>query len=318
MNIRNVSELLESAKASGNRWTLSIASPHEDSVLGAVAEACRLGFARAMLFGDREQTAAAARKAGVDLAGEHFTFVETADEGTTAREAVHCAFSGQADVLVKGLISTSLLMRTVLHQDTGKREDRFLSHIGVFTGPVSGRLVILTDAGINIAPNVQRKFQIVKNAVAVAHMLGIAKPKVAMLAAVETLNYPAMPATLEAALVARIAASALPDAVVEGPFALDNVVSSSAADKKKVGGAVAGHADILVGPDIESANILYKALQTFCQVTFASVVVGASKPIATPSRVDSLETKLMSIALACLLSGEPCKTSSSSTAAPPR
>ena len=152
-----------------------------------------------------------------------------------------------------------------------------------------------------------------QNAVDVAHALGIAEPKVAMLAAVESLNYPAMPATLDAALVARIAASgAIPNAIVEGPFALDNVVSPTAADKKKLGGRVAGCADILCGPEIETANVLYKALQTFCGVTFASVVVGASKPIAVPSRVDSMQTKLMSIALACLLSGKPCTTSSSS------
>lgn len=306
MKMPHVNDILDVVKAGGRRWTLSVVVPHEDSVLGAVAEACRQGFARAVLFGNRSQTAQAAGKAGISLTDQHFTFVETSDDADATRAAVHCALTGQADVLVKGLVPTNLMIRAVLNQDRGQRGSRFLSHIGVFNDPVSGRLMLLTDAGINIAPNVQRKFQIVKNAVHVAHALGIQEPKVAMLAAVETLNYPAMPATLEAALVARIAANGgIPHAVVEGPFALDNVVSPTAAGKKKLGGQVAGCADILVGPEIETANVLYKALQTFCGVTFASVVVGASKPIAVPSRVDSMQTKLMSIALACLLSGCP-------------
>ena len=306
MKVQHVTDILAAVKASGNRWTLSVAAPHEDSILGAVSEACQQGFARAVLFGHRDQIELTARKAGITLPEDLFSFVETTDDSNTARESTHFALTGKADVLVKGLISTSLLMRTVLHQDPGPRGSKFMSHIGVFDDPVSGRLMLLTDAGINIAPNVQRKFQIVQHAVNVAHVLGIAEPKVAMLAAVETLNYPAMPATLDAALVARIAASgAIPNAIVEGPFALDNVVSPTSADKKKVGGRVAGCADILCGPDIETSNALYKALQTFCRVTFASVVVGASKPVAVPSRVDTTQTKLMSIALACLLSGRP-------------
>ncbi|MEI8242670.1 MAG: phosphate acyltransferase [bacterium] len=315
MKIRQVTDLLDAARDAKCRWTLSVAAPHEESVLQAVAEACRQGFARAVLFGSRSQIDQAARDAGVILPADLITIVETGDDTAMARESTRCVLTGGADVLVKGLLSTSLLMRTVLQQDPGPRGSKFMSHVGVFNDPVSGRLMLLTDAGINIAPNVQRKFQIVQHAVRVAHALGIAEPKVAMLAAVEKLNYPAMPATLDAALVARIAASgAIPNAIVEGPFALDNVVSPASAGKKNVAGRVAGCADILCGPDIETSNALYKALQTFCGVTFASVVVGASRPVAVPSRVDSMQTKLMSIALACLLSGKP----SAETAGPRR
>jgi phosphate butyryltransferase len=174
--------------------------------------------------------------------------------------------------------------------------------VAVFNDPVSGRLLLLTDAGVNISPNIYRKIRIVKNAVQVARSLGIETPRVALLAAIDTLNYPAMQATLDAALVSKMARDGMvEDAFVEGPFALDNAVSPDAAKKKGIGGEVAGRADILVAQEIETANVLYKSLQFFSNVTFASVVVGASSPIAVPSRVDSPSTKLMSVALTCLL-----------------
>lgn len=312
MSNRRVQDILDEAKASGATWTLSVAAPHDESVLGSVTQACAMGFTRAVLFGNPELIERAAAQSGTRLEADRFTIVETKDDAATVQESARCVHEGRADVLVKGIVPTSLLMRAVLNHEIGLRSNRFLSHVGVFNDPANGRLMLLTDAGINIAPNVHRKVQIVRNAVAVARALGIVEPRVAMLAAVETLNYPAMPATLEAALVARIAASGvIPDAVVEGPFALDNAISQMSADKKKLAGRVAGCADILVGPEIETANALYKAFQVYCGVTFASVVVGASKPIAVPSRADSPASKLMSIALACLLSGAPCSKSSS-------
>jgi phosphate butyryltransferase len=270
--------------------------------LAAVTRARDLGLAEATFFGDPRLAGEAARRIGADIEGG-CRFVPTRGEADTVAQSAACVHEGRADVLVKGLVPTSGLIRAVLHHELGLRSHRLLSHVGVFNDPVSGRLLLITDAGINIAPNVDRKVRIVRNAVAVARVLGIAEPRVAMLAAVDALNYPAMQATLDAALVARIAASgAIPGAIVEGPFALDNAVSPAAAQRKNRGGRVAGRADILCGPEIETANVLYKALQIFCGATFASVVVGASRPIAVPSRADSADTKLMSIALACLLS----------------
>jgi phosphate butyryltransferase len=303
--IQKVSDILDAAAASGRTWRLSVAGAHEESVLTAVSRACEMGFAAATLFGDPAAIRRTADKAGVAL-GAAFTIVETKDDRETVAKSAEHVRGGHADVLVKGLVQTSSLIRAVLQHELGLRSTRLLSHIGVFNDPVSRRLMLITDAGINIAPNVHRKVQIVRNAVAVARVLGVEEPRVAMLAAVDTLNYPAMQATLDAALVSRIAASGvIPDAVVEGPFALDNAVSPPAAEKKTRKGKVAGCADILCCPEIETANVLYKALQIFCGVTFASVVVGASIPIAVPSRVDSADTKLMSVALACLLSQRP-------------
>ena len=311
MIIQSVSDILAAARTSGRRWTLSVAAPHEESVLAAVARACELGFAEAVLFGHREKIEETAGKIGLNL-GERITLAETKDDRETVEKSAACVHEGRADVLVKGLIPTASLIRAVLQRELGLRSDRLLSHVGVFEDPVSRRLMLLTDAGINIAPNVYRKVRIVKNAVAVARALGVVKPRVAMLAAVDTLNHPSMPATLDAPLVAKMAADGvIPAAFVEGPFALDNAVSQAAAEKKTRKGEVAGRADILCAPEIETANVLYKALQIFCGVTFASVVVGAGKPLAVPSRADSADTKLMSIALACLLSGGLCSGSSS-------
>lgn len=309
MKIRRVSDILEAARTSGRRWTLSVAGAEEDSILCAAAGARDRGFAHALLVGDPDRIAKSAARAGVALA-EDVTIVAARGEKETVERSAELVHEGRADVLVKGLVSTGIFLKAALHHELGLRSDRLLSHVGVFEDPVSGRLTLLTDAGVNIAPNVYRKVRIVRNAVAVARALGIERPRVALLAAIEKVNYPAMPATLDAVLVARIAASgAIPDAVVEGPFGLDNAVSSEAAEMKHVTGAVAGGADILVGPEIETANALYKALQIYCRVTFASVVVGARRPIAVPSRADSVETKLMSIALACLLSVESCTES---------
>jgi len=311
MKIHRVEELLDTACSAGGRWRLSVAAPYDSAIFSAVAQACKMGFAQAVLFGRRDLIERTAQEIGVNLDDPLYTLVETATDDATTHEAARFIHQGHADVLVKGLTPTGLLMRAVLSYESGFRSNRLLSHVGVFNEPTSGRLMLLTDAGVNIAPNVHRKVQIVRNAVIVAQALGIAHPRVAMLAATETLNYPAMPATLDAALVSRIASSgAIPHASVEGPFALDNAVSTASADKKHIKGDVAGRADILCGPEIETANVLYKALQTYCGVTFASVVVGASKPIAVPSRVDSTQSKLMSLSLACLLSGAPCTASS--------
>ncbi|MFW6151904.1 MAG: phosphate acyltransferase, partial [Verrucomicrobiota bacterium] len=227
---------------------------------------------------------------------------ECESEVSAAQAAAAYTRKGKADVLVKGCIPTSTLIRAVLSRERGIRADRLLSHVAVFNDPVSGRLMFLTDAGVNIAPNIYRKVRIVKNAVAVAKRLGCERPKVALLAAVDKLNYPAMPATLDAALVTKMAGSGMvSEADVEGPFALDNAMSKESADKKNKRGVVAGLADVLVAPEIETANVLYKALQFFSQATFASAVVGASSPIAVPSRVDSMTTKMMSIMLSCFL-----------------
>jgi phosphate butyryltransferase len=303
MEIRSVGDILQAACAGGREWTLSVNAPHDEAIMKAVTGACAHGFARALLFGDPPLIQKTAADAGLELT-DRATIVSRPDPKEAIDESVEATHDGRAQILVKGLVPTSSVIRALLHKELGFRSGRFLSHVAVFDAPVYDRLMLLTDAGINITPNVQRKVQIVKNAVRVALALGMKRPKVAMLAAIDTLRYPAMQATLDAALVSRIARSGVvPEAVVDGPFALDNAVSIEAAKLKERAGEVAGRADILVAPEIETGNVLYKSLQTFCGTTYASVVVGADNPVAVPSRVDSPESMLASIALACVLSG---------------
>ncbi len=300
--IQNISDIIETVAASGRTWRLSVAAPYEPSIIEAVVAARDKGFAEAIFFGDRARIQRVADKVGARL-GSEITIIEAVDDKQAMRASVDAVKEGRADVLSKGLVGTSSLLRAVLkREEGGLRSGKLFSHVAVFAAPVYNRLMILTDAGVNITPNVHRKVQIVQNAIAVAKTLGMKKPRVAMLAAVDALNYPAMKATLDAALVSRIAASVMPDAFVDGPFALDNAVSPHAVETKGTKGEVAGRADILCAPEIETANVLYKALESFGGVTFAGVVVGIGTPIAVPSRADSPDTKLGCIALACLLS----------------
>ena len=300
-DVLSINRLVRTAAASGARIRLSIAGPHDVSTLKAACRARDLGFAESFLFGRPEQIDALFEKLGEDR-GKGVHVIPVQGESDAVRQAARHAHGGDSDVLVKGQVPTGLLLRAVLNNEFGLRTHRLLSHVALFDDPTSGRPMLLTDAGVNIAPNVHRKVQIVRNAVAVALALGWDCPRVAMLAAIDTLNYPAMQATLDAALVSRIAASgAVPSAIVDGPFALDNAVSPESAAKKHRQGPVAGRADILCAPEIETANVLYKSLQTFGRVVFASVVVGGKTPVVVPSRSDSAETKLTSIALACVI-----------------
>jgi phosphate butyryltransferase len=300
--IRTVQNIVETAQSNRTTRTLSIAASYEPSDLEAVAAASRLDIAGALLFGDESRIMRIAEDNELDL-GTGITIIDMPDDTQALHASIDAVKEKKADVVGKGLIPTSTVIRAVLEREGHSlREGKLLSHVAAFDAPVYNRLMLLTDAGVNITPNMHRKIQIVSNAITVAQALGISHPKVALLAAVDKLNYPAMRATLDAALIAayfRDSGSA--DAFVEGPFALDNAVSLAAAATKGKAGDVAGCADILVAPEIETANVLYKALQTFCRVTFAGVVVGIGPPVVVPSRADSPASKLASIALACLL-----------------
>ncbi len=300
--IRNLSELLERVENDGRVWTCSVVLPHEKSVVEAVMRGCAVGFVRPVLFGNGRRVRGVLRGMGGRLPSE-VELVECNGEGEAVERAVEMVHSGDADVLVKGLVQTGTLLREVITRRFGMSSGKFLSHVTVFDAPRYDRLMLLTDAGLNVSPNVRRKVQIVRNAVEVARALGMRSVRVAMLAAVDVVRYGTMQATVDAALVSRIAEEEMPDVRVDGPFALDIALSPEAARLKGKRGRVAGRADVLCAPDIEAANILYKALQTFCGATLASVVVGAAFPVVVPSRADSADSKYASLALACHLAG---------------
>jgi phosphate butyryltransferase len=206
--------------------------------------------------------------------------------------------------LVKGMMQTADLLRAALDKESGLSRGRILSHVGVFLVPGSKRyaerFLLITDAALAIAPSLAQKAEIIQNAIDFARALGIETPVAAVLCAIETVN-PAMPATVDAACLSKMSERGqITGGKVEGPLALDNAVSEEAARHKKISSELAGRADILVAPDIEAANILYKSLVFFASAMEAGIVVGAKVPIVVTSRSDTAENKLYSIALGAL------------------
>ncbi len=280
---------------------VAIARSAEGHVLRAALEAFERRVAEPIMIGDMAETQRIADEQGLDISP--FESIDTPNDESAVNEAVRLFREGKAQFIMKGLVSTATLLKAVLNKETGvPNPSRILSHVSVFISPVDGRIMIMTDPGVNIAPSLQRKVDILKNALDVARKIGIQKPKVAVLAATEKINYPAMPATLDGDILTKMSAQGeFGDAEVLGPLSLDLAVSREVAARKKFESPVAGCADILLTPNIEAGNILYKALTTLSGCTMAAVVVGSQVPIVVPSRGDSDDSKFHSIALASLL-----------------
>ncbi|MCK5820867.1 MAG: phosphate butyryltransferase, partial [Bacteroidales bacterium] len=239
-----------------------------------------------------------AQKDGLELQG--IEIIHEANQIKAVEQAVRLVHEGGAQILMKGASSTSILLKAVLNKEWGLRKGSLLSHLSVFELSRYHKLLGITDVAINIAPGVNEKMEIIKNAVGFMQSIGISKPKVALIAAVEKV-YNSMPATIEAAeIVRRYQADELVNCLVDGPFALDIAISSESALHKGVQSPVAGDADLLLMPQIESGNILYKSLSLFSDSKIAAVVLGASAPIVLTSRADSEESKLNSIMLAAV------------------
>jgi phosphate butyryltransferase len=290
-------QILEQAKKAGPARFV-VAQAADGTILEALAEARAAGFAAPVLVGRREEIEAAARERAVNING--WQVVESPTPAEAAVEAVRCVARGDGDILVKGLLQSADLLRAVLSKANGLTMGRTLSHVGVFRFAESDRFYFVTDAALSIAPDYQQKIDIVQNAVDLAHKLGIVQPIVAILCAIETVN-PEMPATVDAASLSKMAErGAIKGARVEGPLALDNAVSVEAARHKGITSDLAGRADILVAPNIEAANILYKALIFFAKAEEAGIVMGARAPFVLASRSDSVRNKLYSMALGAL------------------
>ena len=276
-----------------------IAGAAGDVALESARQATAHGLIRPLLVGERAGIERSAEAIGWDLSG--LEIISAEGEADTARKAVALARSGRAQALMKGQIHTDHLMRAVVNRDEGLRTERRLSHLFYMT--IGGRpgALSITDAAVNVAPSPDQRLDILCNAVALHRLaLGQERPRVAVLSATET-PIPAMPSSQEAAEIAeRAAAGAVPDAEVEGPLSLDLAVSPQAAAVKGLEGKVAGRADILLVPNIETGNALFKAMVYFMSATAAGIVLGARVPIVLTSRADPPEARLAGIALAFL------------------
>ncbi|MGA7984654.1 MAG: bifunctional enoyl-CoA hydratase/phosphate acetyltransferase [Burkholderiales bacterium] len=278
---------------------MAVAHPCDAESLGGVMTALGANLIVPILVGPAAKIRAVAEEQGFDL-GE-IEIVDASHSHAAAAQAVALVRAGRAEALMKGSLHTDELMEEVLAAGTGLRTERRISHVFLADVPTYPRPLMITDAAINIDPSLTEKVDIVQNAIDLAHVLGIADPKVAILAAIETVN-PAMRATTDAAALCKMAERGqITGGVIDGPLAFDNAVSLVAAKTKGILSAVAGRADILVVPDLESGNMLAKQLEYFAGALLAGLVVGASVPIVLTSRADSAESRAASCAIAVLM-----------------
>jgi len=269
-----------------------------DSLLGPIEAATRK-LIEPVLVGPEHRIRAVAEAEGVDLSP--YRIVSTEHSHAAAQQAVAMVRAGEVESLMKGSLHTDEIMGAVVASATGLRTDRRVSHVFVMDVPAYPRLLLVTDAAINIAPTAKEKVDIVQNAIDLAQVLGIDQPKVAILAAVETVN-PTMQATVDAAMLCKMAdRGQITGGILDGPLAFDNAVSEEAAKTKKIVSPVAGRADILLLPDLEAGNMVAKQLQYLAGADGAGIVLGARVPIVLTSRADSVRTRLASTAVMALV-----------------
>ena len=284
----------------GRPMTLALACPYGDDAIGAIIGAKREGIVRAILIGDEGRIRTVAEQDGYDLSG--IDIIDEKSDEKAVEKSVRMVSSGEADLLMKGLVKTSSLLKAVLDKEWGLRTGSLLSHLFLFEIPNLERRVIgISDGGMNTYPDLNAKAKIIENAVACYHKIGIPQPKIAALAAVEAVN-PEMQATLDAAALAKMnERGQIKGCIVDGPLALDNAISEESAKIKGINSPVAGNADMLLVPDIESGNFIGKVLLYMTGGKGAGVILGARKPIVLTSRFDSMQTKLLSIALGAVV-----------------
>ena len=296
--IKNLTELVERARELGPA-RIAVVEAHDPDVLESLAQAEPMGLVQPILVGTPAKIEAAAKKAGYSLRRE--ALVQTSGEDASIRLAIDLVREGKADLLMKGKVTTANLVRGILDKEHGLRTGSQLSQVIVFQVPHIPRLMIMTDGAINIAPTLAQKADITRNAISVAHAIGNAEPKIVLLAALEFVN-PEMPATIDAAALALMnRRGQITGAYLEGPLAMDVPLSRFAADRKNIQSPVVEATDILIAPDIEAANILYRAILYFAKGESGGIVVGARVPLVLLSRAETPETKIHSIALALLV-----------------
>jgi phosphate acetyltransferase len=277
----------------------AVAHPCEGSILQAVAEAARRRILTPVLVGPAAKIRAAAGESRVDIGA--FKIVDAPHSHGAAAKAVELVRRGEAQILMKGSLHTDELMAAVVARETGLRTERRISHVFIMDVPTYHKALIVTDAAINIFPTLEDKMHIAQNAIDLAHALGMARPKVAILSAVETVT-PKIPSTVEAAALCKMAERGqITGGLLDGPLAFDNAISKEAAQTKGIKSDVAGDPDILLVPDLEAGNMLAKQLTFLLKADAAGIVLGARVPIVLTSRADSLRTKLASCAVAALL-----------------
>jgi phosphotransacetylase len=277
----------------------AVAHPCEASALAGAVEAAQKGLIAPFLVGPAAKIAEVAEVSKIDLG--NLPIVDVPHSHGAAAKAVELIREGKAEILMKGSLHTDELMAAVVSREGGLRTGRRISHVFVMDVPTYHKVLIVTDGAINIAPTLEDKVDICQNAIDLAISLGLEKPKVAILAAVETVTSK-MPATIDAAALCKMAERGqIKGAILDGPLAFDNAISTQAAETKGIKSAVAGDPDILLAPDLEAGNILAKQLSVLANADSAGMVLGAKVPVILTSRADSVRSRIASCAVAKLV-----------------
>ena len=281
------------------RLAVAVCWPCTDVSLSGAVEAAEAGIIEPLLVGRRDEIEEAAAIHELNIAP--YEFFEAATEEAAAAKSTELCATGRAKALMKGSLHTDLLMKYVLQKEGGLRTPRRVSHVFIMDAPLYDRALLISDAAINIYPGLEEKIDIVQNAIDLAHALGIPEPKVAIMSAIETVN-PKIVSTLHAAALCKMAdRGQITGAILDGPLAFDTAVSADAALVKQLKSPVAGRADILIVPDLESGNMLAKQLEYLGGARLAGIVLGTKVPIILTSRADSAESRVASCAVASVL-----------------
>jgi phosphate butyryltransferase len=296
--ISKLSQIVEMAKAKKKR-RIAVAAAGDADVLEALKNADEQEIVHPILVGRQKLIEDICKNIGFDCS--RYEIINIEDRFEASLMASQLIREGRAEILMKGMVSTGQLLKAVLDKEHGLRKGGVLSHVAIFESPYYHKLLGITDAAMNVAPNFDEKIAIIKNAVEVFHLLGEPNPKVAVVGAVETVNQ-RMESTMHAATLSMMnKRQQITGCIIDGPLALDNAVSKKSAAIKNIESDVAGNADIVVAPDINGANFLYKALNFLGGATTGAVIMGATVPIVLTSRADSERSKFLSIALAAAI-----------------
>jgi len=297
--IKTMNDLIKATQEKSGKKIIAIACPEDESYFQALKKAREENIAEVLLVGDQALIEQLAQITGYPLEPEKVFSCRSCEEA--AQKAVELVKSGRANILMKGMLHTDILLKAVLDKEKGLRTGKLLSHIALFEVPAYHKFLLITDVAMNIAPNLAEKKQILENAIELMHQIGFEQPKVAILGAVEDVNEK-MPATLDAACLSKMAErKQIKGAIIDGPLALDNAISFEAAKEKGIVSPVAGDADILLVPYIEAGNILFKSLIFFADAQVGGIVLGASVPIVLTSRADLPHNKFTSLTLGAFL-----------------
>ncbi|NOY50037.1 MAG: bifunctional enoyl-CoA hydratase/phosphate acetyltransferase [Chlorobi bacterium] len=297
--IRHLSQLVDLAKDKRRR-KVAVAAAGDHHVLEAIKNAREEGIIEPVLIGDTEKIKNISREIKFDLDGVEI--IEEKDNFRASLAATKLIGEGGAEILMKGLVSSGILLKAVLDKEYGLRKGTILSHVALFESPYYHKLLGVTDAAMNVSPDLNEKIAIIKNSVEVFHGLGNMNPKVAIVGSVETVN-PKMEATMHAATISMMNyRKQITGCIIDGPLAIDGAVSKRASELKNITSDVAGDVDIILTPDINGGNILYKSLAFLGGGTSAALIMGAKAPIVLTSRGDTERSKFLSIALAAAIS----------------